>query len=471
MTNFIKYFIKRLWGSATFTQYGNYISTLGAALFVLPIVLSKFGEIEIAIWLLISSVNLFASILSSRLQITFVRVVAFAFAGARDYQPIINHGEKRGDGNPNWEGLQNIFATLSKTFFYVAFFTLFVVVLGLSFGIYNLVDGFSISHISLILIVGLSVLFTQNFKKYNVFLIGFNEVALVNRWNTLFGVINIIGAFIILIINGELMGLVAWQMFVPIISSLRDKWLFNSYLYKRAVPNKGNFDKEILLAVKEPLWKGLVANASQMGMVQFSGIIFTTYGEPAIVASYLFSLRIIKMLAEFAQVPFNSKQPYFSKLRSEGEIDKLANVYTIRIALALATYVIGVIVVLLFNDYFLKLINSNVSFVSKEIWLLMGLLYGIERINIFYFAILASANQIVMHKEQVLATLLALGTVLFIIGDFGLTGLILAVWVPRIIVFNIKPLKLASHSLNMDPKNLFMKTYIYLIIIIFTMLL
>lgn len=458
--------LHKLWNSATFTQYGKYFATLGSVIFVLPLVLSSFNSLEISIWLLISTVTSFASILSARLQITFMRVVSFAFAGAKNFTPITNHGKKRGKGKPNWQGIQDIFATLSKTFYYVAFLTALIVVFGLFFSIHNLVDGLSTEHVLIITIVGISTLFTQNFIKYNVFLMGFNEIALINRWNTFFGITGIIGTLIIISLGGGLVVIIAWQMFIPVISAIRDNLLFNSYLRKRDISNNGNFNKEILYAVKEPLWKGLIGHASQMGMVQFSGVIFTIYGNPAAVASYLFSLRILTTIAEFSQVPFRSKQPYYSMLRSEGNIQLLVKVFQNRIAISLATYSVLVIAVFLFNEYLLRLIDTKILFVSNDIWLLMGLLYGIERANVLYFAVLASANKIVMYIEQVLATVCALLLIFITIKNYGLTALILAVWIPRIVMFNIKPLVLAANSLKITAQLMAKKTLASLLFLV-----
>jgi len=400
-----------------------------------------------------------------------MRVVSFAFAGAKNFTPITNHGKKRGKGKPNWQGIQDIFATLSKTFFYVALLTTLIVLLGLSFGINNLVESLTGKNILIITVVCISTIITQIYVKYNIFLLGFNEVALVNRWNTLFGIFGIIGSLVILSSGGGLIKLIAWQMLIPVISSLRDKWLFNNYLKKRKILNNGKFDKKILIAVKDPLWKGLIGHVSQMGMVQISGIILTMYGDPVIVASYLFSLRILTMLAQFSQVPFTSKNPYFSILRSENNTELLAKMFQNRILVSLILYSIGIIFILLFKDYFLLLIDSNVSFVSNEVWLLMGLLYGIERINIFFLAILASANRIVMIPEQVISTGVTLLLLFLSFQYYGIIGFIFTLWVPRIIIFNLKPLVLANNSLNLKNNKLFFTTiwspFLLLIVYIF----
>jgi len=400
-----------------------------------------------------------------------MRVVSFAFAGAKNFTPISYHGEKRGKGKPNWQGIQDIFVTLSKTFFYVALLTTLIVLLGLSFGINNLVESLTGKNILIITVVCISTIITQIYVKYNIFLLGFNEVALVNRWNTLFGIFGIIGSLVILSSGGGLIKLIAWQMLIPVISSLRDKWLFNNYLKKRKILNNGKFDKKILIAVKDPLWKGLIGHVSQMGMVQISGIILTMYGDPVIVASYLFSLRILTMLAQFSQVPFTSKNPYFSILRSENNTELLAKMFQNRILVSLILYSIGIIFILLFKDYFLLLIDSNVSFVSNEVWLLMGLLYGIERINIFFLAILASANRIVMIPEQVISTGVTLLLLFLSFQYYGIIGFIFTLWLPRIIIFNLKPLVLANNSLNLKNNKLFFTTiwspFLLLIVYIF----
>ena len=401
---------------------------------------------------------MFATILSQRLSITFIRVISFAFAGAKDYSPIINHAEQRGDGKPNWSGIKDIFATIKQTYLLVSFITTLFVILGLLFGINNLIDEFKDEYIFIIFIVGISTFFTQILIKYNIFLRGFNEVAFVNRWNTLFGLLGIVAVFIVVKSGGGLIILVSAQFLIPIFASLRQRCLFNKILQRNKIKNNGNFDNTILLAIKEPFWKGLVGHLSQMGTVQLSGIIFTMFGNPVIVAKYLFSLRILTMLAEFAQVPFTSNNPYFSKLRSEGKIKLLAKVFQTRILFSLISYSAGVILVLLFSNYLLSIIGSNVELISSDMWLLMSMLYSIERMNILYFAILASANQIVMYKEQVLSAIITLIAILFAIDSFGLYGLILAVWLPRILIFNIMPLKLSAISLNINISSHALKT-------------
>ncbi|AGR76979.1 hypothetical protein A7H1H_0667 [Aliarcobacter butzleri 7h1h] len=459
----------KLWNSPTFTQYGKFFVTLASALFLLPIVLITFNTVEISIWLLLSTSTMLASILSQRIQMTFIRVISFAFAGANNYDPIVNHGEKRGNTVPNWIGIQDIYFTLGKTFIFVSVFTSFVIVVVLSFGINNMVTNLTNEYITIILIVGISTLFTQNYLKYNIFIMGFNEVALINRWNILFGIVSILGSIIILSVKGNLLELIIWQMIIPMISSLRDKWLFCYYLKQKNVEFNGKFDIKILKAVKDPLWKSIVVHISQMGMIQVSGIIITINGDPGIVATYLFTIRIFTLIAELSQVPINSIQPYFSRLRAEGNLVILSNIYIKRIFLTMLVFSLGIIFLYLFGNYILEIIKSNVVLPSNNILLIMGLLYGIERLNILYFGILASANQIIMYIENIFSSVITLFCFL-IFKDLDILTVVTILWIPRILIYHIKPLKIAASSLQITTKHLLIYTFSPMILILIALI-
>ena len=77
-----------LWESPTFMKWGNQGVKSLRFLLVTPLILTRFNETEIAAWYLFSSLNVFASIVSQRLGMTFSRMFAFAMGGSDDLSPI-----------------------------------------------------------------------------------------------------------------------------------------------------------------------------------------------------------------------------------------------------------------------------------------------------------------------------------------------------------------------------------------------
>jgi hypothetical protein len=95
--------------------------------------------------------------------------------------------------------------------------------------------------------------------------------------------------------------------------------------------------------------------------------------------------------------PFYSKLPLIASLRVKNDIENLKGVVKRGMFLSHLVYVLGFIFVGLFSGFLLKLIGSNVIFVSDFMWSLLGVAFFIHRFGAMHIQVYMSTNHIISH--------------------------------------------------------------------------
>lgn len=72
----------RIINSPVLMTYLSYIVTFGNVVFVLPLLLVKFANIELAVWFLFSTIMSMAMLADSGFSATLIRVISYFYSGA-----------------------------------------------------------------------------------------------------------------------------------------------------------------------------------------------------------------------------------------------------------------------------------------------------------------------------------------------------------------------------------------------------
>ncbi len=456
-----------LWNSPTFTSWGNYLVQSLRLVAVTPLILTRFDATEIAAWYLFASLNLFGTVLLQRLGVTFSRMFSFAQGGATDLSPITS-ARAAGQAEPRppcWDLIGRLYGTLGTLQTGSA---ILAAIIGIGFGWFalgNLTDGFDLSSPVWLAfgVMQLSSAIGFVFNRYAVTLRGFNHIALSNRWNVLFTVLSVIGGFITLSLGGSILALVLVMQSITVIGLFRNRLILSSVLGGRftSFPS-GGLDKQILSWAWPPLWKGFIAQLANLGTVQLSGVVLTAFASPAVVASYLFSIRMIQVIIQFSQAPFSSQQPRFSRMMAEGAYDKLRPEIEIRILISIALMCAGTTAFGLLAPTLLLLIDSNAKLMPTPVWFLFATIFIHNQYNVLSSSICAMANNIVLFWTFGLAGLSSVGLMVLLIGEFGLFGIAVSLAVPQLLLINWRIQRLAADQIGeRSLGKFFKKTYIW----------
>lgn len=446
----IKKAAKWLWDSPTFTTWGNYGIQSLRLLLVTPLILTRFDETEIAAWYLFASLNFFGTIIGQRLGLTFSRMFAFAMGGASNLAPIKGAREQENDGQPNWKAFERAYGTVGSLNFGIAWLNV-LIALGMGwFGLNNLLDGYEAKATIWLsfAVMQATALVGFIYQRYSIALVGMNYVALSNRWNIIFSLLSVIAGSVTLYLSDNLLVLVGVMQSLSLLGLVRAWLLLRSVEEGRVARMKSySFDREVFGWAWEPTWKGLIWNFAVFGNMQITGIIYTSFANPDEVGTMLFCLRIMQTINEIAQVPFMSKQPYFSRLMGAGDLENLYKVTERSIICSMCIASVGIILAGAMLPFFLVLVGSNICFLNLDTWLIFGYLSMLVRLLVWTCSISAIGNNVIFYWEALLSSCISISSLLlcaYFQDQISPLTPILTSLLPFIIILNLKPFRRVS---------------------------
>lgn len=393
---------KRFWNSPTLTTWASFLTRSLSLVIVLPLVLTRMNTADIALWYLFSSVISLQLLVDVGFSPTFSRVIAFAMGGLesenlKDLREIVNSDLKN---NPSWKTVERICSTMwtiYRRLTLISFFSLIILGTWALSRPISLSSNPGFSWIAWIIILIVSTV-TLLGNIYSSYLQGVNQIALLRRWETLTSLGAIVTSFIVLILNGSLLGLVAVQQGWRIVNILQNRWLARSVengQYKSFVP-KGK-DKIVFNAIWPSAWRSGLGNFMSYGLIYISGIAYAQFGSSPGLASYLLGLRLIQMVSQFSRAPFYSKFPLLAKKRAEGKLKEQVQIAKKAMTRAHWVYVAGFTGLGLLGKPLLNLISSNVNFPNSLLWGMLGLAVFAERYGAMHLHLYSTTNHIVWH--------------------------------------------------------------------------
>lgn len=446
-----------LWNSPTFTTWGKLATQSIRLIAVTPLILTHFGETEIAAWYLFASLNLFGNIINQRIGLTFSRMISFAMGGAENLSPVKSASAKNTSDQcaPNWDSLERAYATVSTLQLAV---TLVSTALAIAMGWFALTPMLQGYEAAADVWIAFSVIqatfcIAKIFGRYSIALWGMNYVALSNRWDTLINIASMLAGLLTIALGGGIASVAVAMQSLILAGVLRNYLLIFSVEDGRVARfRQYGFNRDIFLAAWPPLWKGFIGQFSNSGVIQLSGVIFARYGDLATVATYLFSLRIMQMLVHFTDAPLSSQQPKMSRMLASGDQEKLAALFYKRMPMALGLLALGVITLGVVGDPLLRVIGANISFMNRDLWFVFGGLILVQKALQLHCMFCACGNHVIYYWRIAISGLFSLVLLLLTIRSFGVLGIVLSMTVPYIMILNYGPLRETGKLLGTHAK-------------------
>lgn len=430
-------------------------------LVLLPLVLTRFDETEVACWFLFSSILFFGQIISAQTTGIFSRMIALSMGGAVDLSPLRAKSEIVSDGNPNWALIKTLYATQHSI-------NALLAALGLGFagllGYYSmepLLRDYGHSReiwIAFSIFLG-GYFFQEFFRKFSVTLRGLNQVALTNRWASFVSLVSSLSGAGVLILGGGIIEL-AMLMQAVTLSGIVISW----YLLTRIVEPKfrhfpsWGWDLQILGWVKEPLCKGVVQMVANRGGARVASVVLARHADPGLLASMLLAIRLIDVVDDFSTSPIVSNVPRMSRQLGAGKIEELREGILRYMKLSMWAHVILLICVGFAGVYFLPYMNSEIEFLPLELFLMLGLFQSLFSTVRRCLMISAIGNNIVAVLEFSIAAVVTVLASIFLIPMAPFWGFIVSVYIPVLIVVNVRTLFEGCEIIEANPSSFAFRT-------------
>lgn len=420
--NRIKSVYRRIYHSPTAMTWSSHVARSGNLILILPLILAKLNTADVALWYFFSTILVLSNLADFGFRGTFIRLIAFAFGGAKKIKVFRFSSGKEG-GEVNWDLIEQLVSIMKRIYI---FLSVILFILLLTIGSFFLIKPVSYSiHPSEswaawgILALAISASFFG--KIYTNYLEGLFEISLVKRVETVAKLCSLLTSFLILAFYPSLFNLVLNQSVWLILNRLRD------YILARRVQNGKlrefkvkPFDKQLFSEVWAPAWRSGVSGLMSNGLTNFTGILYAQIGNPSMVAAYMIALRIVSEIRNVSSAPFYSKIPLISKLRAESNYDKLIKVVKRGMFLSHITFVVGTILAGLFFDYFIGYFTNDIQFVETELWLLLCMAFYVHRYGAFHMQLYLTTNHVIAHIADFVAGILFILSTLVLIDRLQL---------------------------------------------------
>ncbi|MCR9249733.1 MAG: hypothetical protein NXI20_04885 [bacterium] len=372
----------------TISTWLHFFSKIAVLSIITPLVISQFSTGEIALWYLFASIQSLAHLFDLGFSSTIIRFTAYSRSVGEHWKDEIQK---------NYYIFNSIFGLLSIL---VIFF-----LIGVGFFVirdiiktYEVANGWAAYS-------AICVLFPLNFyfKKHDHFLKGLNKITLVNNWNSIFYLLYGAGAFVIIFVFSDFFILVAWSQTYHLLNGIKNYFLLKGVLGKLN-PFKFLIQDSKLKEFWEPTWKSSLISLSSQGSVHLTSIIISAVLPVNIVASYLFTVRLLQLINEFSWAPFYSQIPNYIYHYKQGTLNTVTQSMFNRMQLSLSILIFGGVLFFIASPFLLMLIDSNVDILQIEIGIYILFALIVERLISMHSQILMFANDLRHYVVYLIAS-------------------------------------------------------------------
>jgi hypothetical protein len=393
--------LRRIWNSPVLMTWGNLLAKSSSLILLLPLILTNFSSVDIVVWYVYSTIISLQMLIDFGFTPTITRIISYAYGGLsiREIEKltITDIKSETIEKRPNYSSIYICYLTSKYAYLLLAVISLcFSAVIGT----WLVSDSLSSSTTPndawlgwwLVLIVSAVTLYGNT---YVSFLQGLNKVALVQRVQMFMSIMSIISATLTLLMGQSILVVVSAFYAWNLVGVIANKMLTSKYINK-SDNNKANFDffRKIIWS---NAWRSGVGVMLSLGLVQFSALIVTKIASPAVAATYMLSLQLVRAASSFSQAPFYAKLPKLAQLYAQSSIDTLVTIAKKGILFSLLTFILITIFIGTFGSYFLEMIGANAAFPEKYFWFILSFAFLIERLGASYLQLYSLTGDIIWH--------------------------------------------------------------------------
>jgi O-antigen/teichoic acid export membrane protein len=418
--------IFRSWKSAIGIAVVGTLVRMGSHIVLLPLLLIHLSSFELALWWVFIALGNVANLADFGFGNTISRIYSYLWAGAESFEPEGITPAATGS-SPNYRGLQQLNSTLRFLYLWMAIGTGALLAVGgtlfLGTQLYHRPDS-AVLWASWGVYV-LTISFGFYTSQWLLAAAGVNQVRAVHTahvWSSLTYLITTAS----FLLSG--FGLASIVLGVTVRAIVIRVVARRAYL--KVVPREGTGGIVKDLAVLRRLWP----NARKMAVLSIGAYLLANgnvlicsrfLGEET-TASFGLTNQIGGFLVSFSALWLAVKWPEITILRTQGQLHRMAVLFTRRLALVCVTYVVLAGLVVLFGNYLLALKGTAATLLDLP-YLVVFLFYlGHQLVYVQFGTLIVTENVVPFFRVGLLTGLGMFLLSLILTPALGLWGLIIA---------------------------------------------
>lgn len=335
------------------------------AVVVIPVVITKLPLEEINVWLLFATIVAMSQFVLFGFNGTFSRFIAYSYGGVR----ISEFRELRYKHNIHYQSVEvtelaEIYHVMKRVYQFLAVVYFFIIMIVGVLALHKPIGAMGVPEIGWIswVIVVVSTSFTLLMGYYQILLEGVNKVTLVQR---IYGLVNFIGAFVIVLVlwaSPNLISIVlvyqSVAVFVPLCMMIFAKQEMKEIGFDQ---HQTGFNKVLFRIVWDSAWKSGVTVIIANIITQISAVLVAQLFSASVSATFLFTKRMFDIIERFTLVTFQARLPVIARYRGRGDLNSFLSFFKQTQWISYGVFFIGYIGLLLFGSDILNMIDSNVE--------------------------------------------------------------------------------------------------------------
>ncbi|WP_299315632.1 hypothetical protein [uncultured Aquimarina sp.] len=445
--------MKKFFQNPTISSWVFLGSKILILLLLTTLIINRFSVGEIALWYLYANIQGFAHLFDVGFSSTIIRFTAYSVANTNE--------------NSFSDSFRQLYGSMNTVFSVLLIFVLIFLVFVGNFSVLEIVNENGISD-GLTSYSIICVIMPINFflKKNDAFIKGLNKVSLFNNWNAIMYFITGIVTIVSILLDFSFYIVVLINQVAILLNSIKNIILLKSVTNFKFNVFQFSYSKNILKEYWEPTWKSALISFSSNGANNFISIIIPKFLSVEIVASYLFSLRLIQIISEFSWAPFYSNLPEFIKKFKQGRIKETADKAYRRLDWSIVLFVIGILFLAFSADFALTLVNAKTEFIEASLVSVLLIMFVLERFTAMHSQVVMFSNNIEHYKHYLFLASSYVIIVILSINSLGLYAIpfayIISVLYPLIVILK-RSLSVMDNSISIYFKKSVLKVLILLI--------
>ncbi len=429
--------LKRIYNSPTMMSWASYFIRFGSALFVLPLILGLFTEVEQSFWFFINTIIGFAMLADSGFGATLVRAVSYFKAGAK-YLP---RNKKEYDeideieqGEPHFPSLVNLLGTVNRIYIFLGMFTVIILLTGGIAAVWNIMtisDHQTDLWVAYLIIIPYCYTMIMGVK-WSSYMRGLGYVAQEARFGAFQGILRVIAFVILLLFKLGPAYLIGIMLLESIVRYIYLRWFVLKWFREKQVeiPKKNKFDPVIFRSLWSATWRTGLLFWGAYGIQSGTSILAAQISDVALMASFLFTMRIFTFLLNIARAPFYSNVPKIYTLAAEKNMMVLRKKASEYMFLGFGVLIAGSVFLGLFGNSILGLFPSiDTRFVGLTIFAIIAITEILDLHASFHATIYTSTNHVPFVLPATISGALIVGIGFFTIPTYGILGIVVTKFV------------------------------------------
>lgn len=341
--------MRRLLNSAVAMTWLNQVVSFGWMLMVLPLVLRQWNSTEVSLWLSFSLLISLGLLADLGFRPTIARAVSYAAAGiplggAGAAPPAAALEESLADRLTRFGRLVG---TIRRSYWVLSGISLFLCLFPGVWVVQNIITlgGNRIADWCAYGAAIAQVVVTMNLGRHSGIMEGLDKVAVVNRIQVIFSLVRLV-LVIGMVAAGQ--GVLAITLLGAMLLVVQDGVL--SMAAKRAVceafggeAEGRGFDRALFQWLWAPAWRSGVISAGGYLIGQGTTVVAAQLPDPAIIASYLLTMRVLGFAGQIIRTPIYARLPHLNRLRAQQEVAEFRRFFSQRVALMCGLGIVAVL--------------------------------------------------------------------------------------------------------------------------------